>query len=319
MPLSTSIAVCTYNGERFLQEQLDSLLAQTQLPDQIVIRDDVSSDRTVEILRAFVPSARILGIEVDLQINSRNVGYRRNFDGALRACTGDIIFLCDQDDVWFPSKLNLSCDVFANRPGLLALHSDATLIDEQGRILPDTLFNSLYLTRDEVQEMHRGSGFEIMLKRNLMTGAAMALRRSVLSYALPLPESVWVHDAWIGTLAAMVGEVDSLEKRLIGYRIHRGNQLGLGGNDHRPRNIRRAAQLQNEREQASSLLARAQQFGAHPRLISLVSQKLEHVTTRSSLPRSRLKRIPTVISEYFSGNYGRFGRGALSAAVDLVK
>lgn len=319
MPLSTSIAVCTYNGERFLQEQLDSLLAQTQLPDQIIIRDDVSSDRTVEILRAFMPSARLLGIEVDLQINSRNLGYRRNFDGALRACTGDIIFLCDQDDVWFPGKLTLFCDTFEKRPGLLALHSDATLIDEQGRILPDTLFNSLHHTRDEVQKMHRGSGFEVMLKRNLMTGAAMALRRSVLSYALPLPESAWVPDAWIGILAAMVGEVDSLETRLIGYRIHPGNQVGWGGNDRQPGPIRRAVQLQDEREQASSLLSRAQQFGAHQRLISLVSQKLEHVTLRSSLPRSRLKRIPAVFSEYFSGNYGRFGRGALSAAVDLVK
>ena len=128
MPLSTSIAVCTYNGERFLQEQLDSLLWQTQRPDQIVIRDDVSSDGTLDILRAFVPVAEAMGIMVDLQVNPENVGYRLNFDGALRACTGEVIFLCDQDDVWRPQKLATIEAAFAADPDLGVVLTNAHVL-----------------------------------------------------------------------------------------------------------------------------------------------------------------------------------------------
>ncbi|MET0130678.1 MAG: glycosyltransferase family 2 protein, partial [Stenotrophomonas chelatiphaga] len=215
MPLTTSIAMCTYNGERFLQAQLDSLLTQRPLPDQIVIRDDVSSDGTGEILAAFVPKAEALGIVVDLQVNERNVGYRRNFDGALRACTGEVIFLCDQDDVWHADKLSRMCAEFEARPRLLALHSDARLIDGEGRSLPKSLFESLGIGSHELRMMHRGDALGLLLKRKMVTGAAMAIRRRVLGDALPLPATEWVHDAWLVTLSALTGQVDSLRESLV--------------------------------------------------------------------------------------------------------
>ncbi|KIP86143.1 hypothetical protein SN15_09375 [Stenotrophomonas maltophilia] len=319
MPLSTSIAVCTYNGERFLQEQLDSLLRQTERPDQIVIRDDVSSDGTLDILRAFVPVAEAMGIVIDLQVNPANVGYRLNFDGALRACTGEVIFLCDQDDVWHADKLERFCAEFERRPDLLALHSDARLIDGEGRVLGRRLFTAILYESKELQRMHGGDGFALMLKRNLMTGAAMAFRRSLLSDALPLPSSEWVHDAWIGTLAAMRGGIDSLEEPSIDYRLHDQNQLGIGGNDPLQRSARRKRQLATERVQATLLLTRARALGVKSGLLDIIERKLHHVSVRGQLPASRLCRTPMVYGELVAGNYNRFGRGLLSAAIDLVR
>lgn len=319
MPLSVSIAVCTYNGERFLQEQLDSLLTQTRLPDQIVIRDDASSDGTLPLLRAFVLRAEAEGIAVDLQVNPQNLGYRRNFDGALRACTGEVIFLCDQDDVWHAGKLARFCAEFAARPGLLALHCDALLIDEIGNPLPGGLFDAVNYGRAERERMHAGDGFRVTLKLKVMTGAAMALRRHVLADALPLPESEWVHDAWIATLAAMRGEIDSLSEALISYRLHPDNQLGLGGNDPTPRAVRRRRQLESEQLQCALLLKRARALGLSRSLLPWLERKQRHVTERAALPASRLRRLPTVVGELLAGNYHRFGRGVLSAGIDLVR
>ena len=144
-----------------------------------------------------------MGIMVDLQVNPENVGYRLNFDGALRACTGEIIFLCDQDDVWHADKLARFCAAFDARPGLRVLHCNARLIDEAGQPMPQTLFAALRYGAGQQARMHAGDGLRVLLKRKRITGAAMALHRSVLDDALPLPTSDWVHDAWIGTLAAM--------------------------------------------------------------------------------------------------------------------
>lgn len=316
---SVSIAICTYNGERFLQEQLDSLLAQTRRPDQLVIRDDVSSDNTLTLLRAFVPRAEARGIVVDLQVNSRNLGYRQNFDGALRACTGDLVFLCDQDDIWYPDKLQRFCAEFDARPLLLALHSDATLIDETGRILSKRLFSALGYRPSEHARMHAGHGFQLLLKRPLMTGAAMALRRQVLDDSLPLPASGWVHDAWIGMLAAMRGEIDSLPEALIGYRLHDDNQVGLGDQDGVSREVRRERQLEIEQLQCEQLLARARALDLPSSHLKWIERKQRHLTVRTGLGPGRLSRIPAVMAEVISGNYGYFGRGLLTAAIDLTR
>lgn len=100
--LSISVAMCTYNGSAFLQEQLDSIAAQTRLPDELVICDDGSSDSTVDIVERF---AHGVSFRVQLFRNPQNLGSTRNFEQAMRLCTGDLIALSDQDDVWMPEKL----------------------------------------------------------------------------------------------------------------------------------------------------------------------------------------------------------------------
>ncbi|WP_313457042.1 glycosyltransferase family 2 protein [Stenotrophomonas sp.] len=317
MPPRISIAVCTYNGERFLQQQLDSLLAQTLRPDEIIVRDDVSSDATAAIVAAFATRAQAMGIHVDAQVNPENLGYRRNFQEAITACSGDLIFLCDQDDVWDATKLQRFADVFQTRPELLVLHSNARLIDGEGAPLPGSLFTSLKIRRSELRGMHDGRAFEMLLRRNLMTGAAMAFRRSLLPQVLPLPAQGWVHDAWIGILAAAMGEVDSLEDCTIAYRLHENNQLGVGKARQGDRRQHRLRLLGAEQE---NLLALQDHLGpdAPPRVLALMRSRLTHLQVRTHLPDSLLQRIGVVGSEWLSGRYGQFSRGTLSAMVDVL-
>lgn len=317
MPPRISIAVCTYNGERFLQQQLDSLLAQTLRPDEIIVRDDVSSDATAALVAAFATRAQAMGIHVDAQVNPENLGYRRNFQEAITACSGDLIFLCDQDDVWDATKLQRFADAFQARPELLVLHSNARLIDGQGAPLPGSLFDSLKIRRRELRGMHDGRAFEMLLRRNLMTGAAMAFRRSLLPQVLPLPAQGWVHDAWIGILAAAAGVVDSLEDCTISYRLHENNQLGVGKTRQGSRRQHHLRLLAVEQGNMQALL---QHLGPEAPLhvLALIQSREAHLHVRTHLPASSLRRIGVVGSEWLSGRYGQFSRGIVSAMVDVL-
>ena len=125
--LSLSIALASYNGERYIAEQLDSIARQTRLPDELIISDDASSDATPAIVRDFAQRALF---PVRVLQNSERAGSTRNFEIAIRACKGDIIFLCDQDDVWYPDKISLVEERFINDPGAGAVFTDADVVDE---------------------------------------------------------------------------------------------------------------------------------------------------------------------------------------------
>ncbi len=312
-----SIAVCTYNGERFLQQQLDSLLAQTLRPDEIIVRDDVSSDSSAAIAAAFATRAQTRGIRVDAQVNPENLGYRRNFQEAITACSGDLIFLCDQDDVWDATKLQRFADIFQARPELLVLHSNARLIDGQGEPLPGSLFASLKIRPHELRGMHDGRAFEVLLRRNLLTGAAMAFRRSVLPQVLPLPTHGWVHDAWIGILAATAGVVDTLEECTIAYRLHEHNQLGVGRPGQGNRKQHRLRLLAAEQDNLQALQVHLGADGPS-QVLTLIRSRLTHLQARTHLPASLPRRICVVGTEWLSGRYRQFSRGILSAVVDII-
>src|SRR6266849_5683432 len=117
--------MCTYNGARFLSEQLESIAAQTRVPDELVVCDDGSTDETVEIIKAFVERAPFA---VRLEINANNLGSTKNFEKAIGLCQGEIIALADQDDVWYPKKLELLESVFLARPSVGAVFSDADVM-----------------------------------------------------------------------------------------------------------------------------------------------------------------------------------------------
>ena len=130
--LTVSVALCTYNGARFVAEQLRSILAQSSPADQIVISDDGSTDGTLEVVRAELAAAGSALPEVIILENPAPLGVTRNFEQAILACTGDLIVLCDQDDTWVPDRLARAEREFAARPDLLLLYSDASLVDEGG-------------------------------------------------------------------------------------------------------------------------------------------------------------------------------------------
>ena len=199
-----SIALCTYNGGVYLREQLDSLLAQTRRPDQVVVCDDRSSDDTLAQLEAFAVRAAALGIDALIHPNPVNLGYVRNFEQALRLCDGDLVFLCDQDDLWHHEKLERYAEQFAARPDLMLLHSDARLVDAQGQDLHCALFDAIEVTAAERDAVRAGRALDVLIRRNIVTGATLAMRRELVARALPV-EARWRHGECLAVAAAGSG------------------------------------------------------------------------------------------------------------------
>lgn len=323
--LKLSIVLCTFNGAAYLQAQLDSVLAQTWLPDEMVIHDDGSSDRSPQLLQAFAERARELGIEVQLVCHADNLGYVANFSGALQQATGDVLFLCDQDDVWHADKLALMAGRFVREPSLLLLHSDARLVDADGDSLGCSLFDALQMTAEEKLAIHDGRGFEVVLRRSFVTGATAAFRRLLVERALPVAQD-WIHDEWLAAVAAASGRIDFIDALLIDYRQHGGNQIGMRKRTlamkwHdllRPRGQLLGAEAARLRR-LEDFLARAGFDSAADRA-SQVRHKRMHFEQRVMIGRlPRHRRLMLMLREARAGSYRRYGTGGRSILRDLLR
>jgi glycosyltransferase involved in cell wall biosynthesis len=318
-----SVALCTHNGERFIVEQLESILSQTLVPDEIVLSDDASTDRTVELARQTVQRAADAPT-LTVLTNARPLGVTGNFERAIDACMGDIIVLSDQDDRWRPDRVERAMASFAERDDLLLLHGDAELVDDTGTSLNVTLFDALGVSAADFRDIHTGKAFDVLMRRNLVTGATVAFRSRLASIAAPFPPA-WVHDEWLAIVASATGVLDVLESPLIDYRQHGANQigvakLGLGG---KLRRMREPGADRNARllERATQLVNRFGAMGVDisPERLALATGKLRHEAARSALPRTRLLRLPGVLRELGTGRYAQFGRGTADAVRDLIQ
>ncbi len=318
-----SVALCTYQGAAYLQQQLDSLLAQDRRPDEVVVGDDGSSDATFDLLESFAQRARSEGIRMDLVRNPVNLGYAANFDATLRRASGDAVFLCDQDDVWHPGKIARMAIEFERRPALGLLHTDARLVDAEGRDLGCGLFEALEMTRAEKEAEHAGRAFDVLLRRNTATGATMAMRREALDDALPIP-SGWVHDEWLALRCSLSWQVDCLEWASIDYRQHGGNQIGmrrrtlrekLAGID-RPKRVFMA----DVADRLKSFLQRCNDAGLDLPTDKRVEieARIAHARFRASMPTAALPRLRAVLGEMRTGRYDRYSSGWRSVASDIV-
>jgi glycosyltransferase involved in cell wall biosynthesis len=216
-----SVAMCTYNGERFLTEQLQSLLAQQRLPDEVVICDDGSVDRTLEILDQFAQDA---SFPVRVIRNTENLGYARNFQQAVALTSGDLIALADQDDFWYPQKLHRIEELFDD-PAIGGVFSNGDLIDTASQPIAGNLWDRFQFSQKEQRRFYT-DGFNIILRHNVVTGMAFAFRRSVREYLQWLPP-FWPHDAWLGLLLVATGQLHVCPEHLVAYRTHDNQQIGV--------------------------------------------------------------------------------------------
>jgi glycosyltransferase involved in cell wall biosynthesis len=205
--------MATYQGERFVALQLRSILEQLDPGDEVIIVDDASTDATCcEILN-------LQETRVTLLRNTGNKGVLRSFERALTAATGEVIFLSDQDDLWSPNKVETMVALFTQDQALMLLASDAILIDEDG----GTIGHSFYAERGK---------FTAGLLSNLLIGkfhgCTMALRSSLLNFALPFPPGTLIHhDTWIGCINSIVGgKAKYVPEALVAYRRHSTNVTG---------------------------------------------------------------------------------------------
>lgn len=319
-----SVVLCTYDGAAYLQEQLESLLCQTRKPDEIVIGDDCSRDDTWPILEAFRKKAGAMGIRVELTRHERNMGYVRNFSETLQKASGDLLFLCDQDDIWYWDKMALVAERFAREPGLLLVCSDARLVDADGSPLPHTLFDALELRAAERRALREGRAFDTLLRRSMVTGATAAFRKELLDVALPVGRG-WIHDEWLAIVAAAAGRIGVIEDALIDYRQHGRNQVGMRKRTlaDKLRDIVRPRQRQfvAEVERLDALHGHlASAPGNFDHALGQVQRKREHFQRRVALGRlSHWARVPGIVREAARGEYRRYGTGGRSMLRDLFR
>jgi glycosyltransferase involved in cell wall biosynthesis len=326
--LSISVALCTRNGAAYVREQIRSICAQSLVPDEIVLSDDASDDASIKIAMEEVAHRAVPGRPaLRLLRNPAPLGVTANFEQAVRACKGDLIALCDQDDVWQSDRMARIANEFSRRPSLQLLHSDARIVDQHGDPLGYSLFQVLAVRPSELRLLHGGRAFEVLLRRNVVTGATTVLRRSLLSIALPFPMT-WLHDEWLAAIAAYTAEVDVLEEPLIDYRQHERNLVGarrLRWRDAVQRALASRAGANTLRvRKVAALLERVSALAAvehpiDPGKLELLRAQLRHQQARANLPVQRVARIVPVMAEMVTGNYWRFGPGLRVAVADLLQ
>jgi len=320
MDYSVSVALATYNGERYIEEQVASVLQQTRPPDELIVADDGSADRTIELIRDVHA-----GSSVDLRIlgSAGRLGVARNFERALSAARSDIIALSDQDDRWHPEKLERSVPSFEANPRLLLQHTNARLVGETGVPLGLSLFDAIYLSSVERDQIGGGRAFEAYVRRNLATGATTMIRRNLLHLAAPFPDG-WLHDEWLAVVAAAVGEVELFDEQLVDYRQHGSNVIGVKAPTLRYRVKRmmepRGDRYRELRSRSESLLSKLEQIGARSDALRLAREKARFEAKRATLSDWRLLRIAPIMSERRRGSYETLSsQGNLDVLRDILQ
>lgn len=321
--LRISVAMCTYNGGRFLHDQLESIAAQTRLPDELVVRDDRSVDETVEVLRTF---ARRAPFVVRTEVNEKNVGSTNNFEKTISCCEGEIIALADQDDIWKPSKLAVIEAVFEKYPEAGYVFSDAELLDEN-RAAAQMLWTAIGFRGKLRGDFVNGQQVAVLLRRSVATGATMAFRSRLRRVTVPFSPH-WVHDHWIALLASAVGSYGvPVDEPLIQYRQHAGQQLGARKKS--PTEKVKRARLGKQTDYSRMalglgdlknrlLLARERGITCPAPHMKLVEEKLEHCCLRATAHSVRgAARLKMVLAEALSGRYGRFSNSWQSILEDI--
>jgi glycosyltransferase involved in cell wall biosynthesis len=327
--MKISVAMCTYNGAAFLPAQLESILAQSRKPDQIVVCDDGSTDETRAILQKFEKQSPE---QVLLHFNKKNLGSVKNFEQAIGLCNGDIIALSDQDDVWRPDKLQMIQEAFSKSSTGLVF-SDAELVDENLESLNRRMWNEIGFDATKRKLLQNGRALEVLITGWTVTGATMAFRSRFANICLPVPDGIaMIHDGWIALAIAAVADIVALDEPLVQYRQHAGQQIGAPTGVEpgpEPRGLEKfetafkrrnnSADLYKILEKLEERLVAFTGFYDTAKALSFVGNYSFHLHVRAGLPqRRRLNRVPSILRELLSLRYHEYANGFKSAAKDLV-
>ncbi|TWH45279.1 Glycosyltransferases involved in cell wall biogenesis [Sporomusa sp. KB1] len=224
--ISISIALCTYNGAKYILEQLDSIAAQEYLPTELVICDDASSDNTVLIIKEFAMRAPF---PIKVFCNETSLGVSKNFEKAVSLCKGEYIALCDQDDIWLPNKIKDSINTIITEEECLGseipilVHSDLQVVDKQCNVIHSSFMHMRQIHHEEKEQL------KVLLTHNFVTGCTVMMNRCLINKALPFPPKVLMHDWWFAIVAAATGKILLSQESNILYRQHGNNQVGACG------------------------------------------------------------------------------------------
>jgi glycosyltransferase involved in cell wall biosynthesis len=319
-----SVALCTFEGERYLSEQLESIASQVRPPDEIVLCDDRSSDGTVRVVRDFAARANV---PVRVEVNERRLGTTKNFEKAISLCRGDLIALCDQDDVWMPRKLSILEAALAAAPDAGLAFSDAEVVDEDLKPLGYRFWKSIRLGERELMLIDEGRAFELLLRRTVVAGATSVFRASHRDAIIPMPAS-WVHDAWIALILSATSRIVAASTPLMKYRQHAASQIGGRRRSTFENATRSLAAGVKAYERAAEQFEEARErLGGSPDAIAvehralylrLLDEKIAHMRRRARMPGRGPRRLPILAEELLSGRYHRYSNGMRSFWRDVL-
>jgi glycosyltransferase involved in cell wall biosynthesis len=313
-----SVAMCTYNGAAYLREQLESIARQTRLPDELVICDDGSSDATPNIVEEF---ARTVSFPVKFFRNPQNLGSTRNFEKAIGLCTCDLIALSDQDDIWMPEKLSRQAIMMENEPQLGGVFTDGHLVDAQSKFGEKSLWSRFGFTPNLQTKFRSGDGISLLLKKSVVTGATLMIRREALQSILPIPRS-WVHDGWIAWMLAIYSKLTPLNEPLIAYRVHSNQQVGVPIESLRERiatakSIGQTPYIVVAREYQELEVRLAERNDPKGNaILPAIRQKIAFLNGRGNVSHNRIARLRFVL--WNARNYHRYFSGFRGMVKDLV-
>jgi len=305
--MKVSVVLAVYNGEKFLREQIESLLQQTHAIDEFVIIDDHSNDNSIKVIESYnFPARQLIKHKV-------NVGPIKTFEEGIKKTTGDIIFLCDQDDIWEAKKVETFLSTFKSSKALLCF-SDAYLLTSERD------FNNLSfiekLDEDIIKKLSQSdlSFPELLIKQNIIAGAHMAFRKEVKTmdlFPIPTSQKHLLHDRFIALLVASKGNgsIKFISEQLSKYRIHNEQYLGFN-------------------EQNTVVSTRAEYFNAERELHTIITERISHKDYKDChsfwsiraelINNSFIVKVKHILNLYLGGNYHRYcDRPLLEALADL--
>ena len=218
------VIVATYNGERYIDQQLSSIIKQTMKPDLIVVSDGGSQDKTVSICNDILGR---FGITFKILASRDHLTVSKNFEKAFQECNCEYIFFADQDDVWDTKKIEIMINEMEARDAVLCF-TNASIVDETLCSQNSDLWNRVGYHQNKDITVYNKSDpdfFRLLLQHNIVTGMCMCVRSSIKEYILPFSEKT-IHDVWVSLIATNIGSVIGIDKKCVLYRQHANNVIG---------------------------------------------------------------------------------------------
>jgi glycosyltransferase involved in cell wall biosynthesis len=317
-----SVAMATYQGERFLAAQLQSLTTQTQLPHELIVQDDGSSDATEDVVRNF---AAIAPFDVSFERNIARAGPSLNFQHAVERCAGDLILLCDQDDVWHPEHVAALSGAATEHQAMDLFVSNSRCTDADGNDLDQTIWQRVRWPRREMRRFASGRYQQGVLKHRPFPGHGMAVRRRSLDRVLPFGKQ-WDHDGWMTAVIGLTGGLYIVDRELTRYRLHQEQATGIAtlslAQESATRTSLPPSQFDAEADRWIELRSHMASLelppADHANIEQLLHDKIALLRDRAKCRSRRLARLGIIARNTVNGRYHRVGRGWLTIARDLI-
>ncbi len=295
-----TILMGTYNGEKYIEEQIESILSQTEKKWRLVIQDDCSTDATPDIVKKYAENYKDKVTFIERRFSSGSA--KNNFASMLKLSKSDYVLTCDQDDVWLPSKIELTLKKMQEleskygKDSPFLVHTDLIIADAELKVIAGSMFE--YQNLDSKRD-----SFNNLLVQNIVTGCTMMINRSLLDCVRDVPEEAIMHDWWLAIIASAFGHVGFVNKPTLFYRQHDNNEVGAKNAKSLPYNLRRLITKKRSELALQSTYKQARAFlDIYERDISL--EQLEAVKVYTTIQKyGKIKRI------YLTNKYGFWKTG----------